>query len=160
MMKSFGYLAVILICLVAVPLAAQDKAADAPADNMEIVRDALRAEKKALIAENMDLTQAEADAFWPVYDKYQGAQKKLGDRSIKLIEEYAESYLTMTDEVAAKLLKESMSIDLDRNKLQQKFFPEFTKVLGAKKAARYYQMENKILAVIQYDLATQIPLMD
>lgn len=160
MLKSLGYLVVILICLVAVPLAAQDKAADVPADNMDIVREALRAEKKVLVAENMGLTQAEATAFWPVYDKYQGAQKELGDRSIALIKEYAANYLEMTDEVAEKLLKESMSIDQDENKLKQKFFPEFVKVVGAKKAARYYQLENKIQAVINYDLASQIPLVE
>jgi hypothetical protein len=163
-MKSFGYLAVILICLVAVPLFAQDKAAEeaaaAPTNNMDIVRDAIRAEKKVLIAENMGLTEAEATAFWPIYEKYQDAQKALGDRDIKLIKEYAANYEAMTDEVAEKLIKEAIDIDQERVKLAHTFLPKFQKVLGGKKVARYYQLENKIQAVIDYDLAAQIPLVD
>jgi len=156
-MKSLVYLVGILVCLVAMPVAAEDTT---PANNMEIVRDAIRAEKKVLIAENMQLTEAEATAFWPVYDEYQGEQKKLIDRWIKLVEEYAANYISMTDEVAEKLMKESMSIKKDRLQLEHQYFPKFNKVISAKKTARYYQLENKIKAVVDYDLAAQIPLVD
>ncbi len=157
-MTTLRILAVIMICLVAVPAIAQDT----PADNMDIVRDALRAQKKVLIAENMPLTESEATAFWPIYEEYQGALKVINDSDIKLIEEYATNWNmdSMTDEIAEKLTKKSLANRGERLKLQDKYFSKFAKVITAKKAARYYQLENKIRAVIDYDLAAQIPLVD
>ena len=154
-MKYVSMLAVLLIVSIALPLAAQQ---EKPADNMNIVREALRAEKKVLVAENMQLTESEAQAFWPVYEEYQAEMKTIGDRMVKLIENYAASYKSMTDEAAAKLLKELLSIQGDRAKLPEKYLPKFQKVLPVTKVARYYQIENKIRAVVDYDVASQIPL--
>jgi hypothetical protein len=64
----------------------------------------------------------------------------------------------MTDDGAAKLLKEFMSIQGDRLKLQESYLPKFQKVLPAVKVARFYQIENKIRAVVDYDVASEIPL--
>jgi len=154
-MKYVSMLAILLAVSFALPLAAQE---EKQADNMDIVRAAIRAEKKVLIAENMQLTESEAKAFWPVYDEYEIALKAIGDRSVKLIENYAANYQTMTDEAAAKLLKEFMSIQGDRLKLQESYLPKFQKVLPAVKVARFYQIENKIRAVVEYDVASEIPL--
>jgi hypothetical protein len=154
-MKYVSMLAILLAVSLALPLAAQE---EKQADNMDIVRAAIRAEKKVLIAENMQLTESEAKAFWPVYDEYEIALKAIGDRSVKLIENYAANYQTMTDEAAAKLLKEFMSIQGDRLKLQESYLPKFQKVLPAVKVARFYQIENKIRAVVEYDVASEIPL--
>lgn len=159
-MKYISMLAVLLIAFYALPLAAQEAApADKPADNMNIVREALRAEKKVLVADNMQLTQSEADAFWPVYDEYQGEIKALGDRTVTLIENYGKTYNVMTDDTAAKLMKSLMELQTDRVKLQEKYLPKFQKVLPMTKVARYYQIENKVWAVVNYDIASEIPLM-
>jgi hypothetical protein len=155
-MKYVSILAILLVVSFALPLAAQQE--EKPADNMDIVRAAIRAEKKVLIAENMQLTESEAKAFWPVYDEYETALKAIGDRTVKLIENYATIYQVMTDDGAAKLLKESMSIQSDRLKLQESYLPKFQKVLPAVKVARFYQIENKIRAVVDYDVASEIPL--
>jgi len=155
-MKYVSILAILLVVCLALPLAAQQQ--EKPADNMDIVRAAIRAEKKVLIAENMQLTESEAKAFWPVYDEYETALKGIGDRSVKLIENYATIYQVMTDDGAAKLLKEFMSIQGDRLKLQESYLPKFQKVLPAVKVARFYQIENKIRAVVDYDVASEIPL--
>jgi hypothetical protein len=158
-MKYVFMLAVALLAFIALPLAAQQATpADQPADNMNIVREALRAEKKVLVADNMELTQSEADAFWPVYDQYQTEQKVIGDRMVKLVENYAKTYNVMTDDTAGKLLKELMAIQTDRVKLQEKYLPKFQKVLPMTKVARFYQIENKVEAVVDYDVASQIPL--
>ena len=154
-MKYACLLAALLLVSFTLPAVAQE---DQPANNMDIVRDAIRAEKKVLVAENMDLTEGEAKAFWPVYEEYQNAMKPLVDRRIKLIQDYAANFLSLTDEVANKLLKEAMDIQKERMKLDESFLPKFQKVLPAVKAARYYQLENKIRAVVDYDLAAQIPL--
>lgn len=123
-------------------------------------REALRADKKVLVAENMMLTESEAAAFWPVYEEFQTEMTVIGDRMVKLIEDYAATYKVMTDDTAAKLIKELMSFQGDRVKLQEKFLPKFQKVLSATKVARYYQIENKIRAIVDYDLASQIPLVE
>ncbi len=154
-MKYVSMLAVLLIASLALPLAAQQ---EKPADNMDIVREALRAEKKVLVAENMQLTESEAAAFWPVYEEYQTEMKAIGDRMVKLVEAYAAAYKAMNDETAANLVKELLSIQSDRAKLAEKYLPKFQKVLPIAKVARYYQIENKIRAVVDYDVASQIPL--
>ena len=85
---------------------------------------------------------------------------KLTDRSIKLIENYADNYLAMTDEVADNMMDEYLAIEQDRVKIQKNYLPKFRKVLTSKQVTRYYQLENKILAVARFDLASQIPLVD
>ena len=133
-------------------------AQDQTADNMELVKQKIRTDKKLFIAENMELTEDQAKAFWPVYDSYQAELEKIYDRDLKLIENYAENYETMTNETARALLKEWWSIDEDRLKLRESYLPKFRKVLPEIKVARYYQLENKIDAIVDYTLASQIPL--
>ena len=154
-MKYVSVLAILLVVALALPLAAQE---EKPADNMDIVRAAIRAEKKVLVAENMQLTESEAKAFWPVYEEYETAMKGIGDRTVKLIENYATIHQVMTDDGAAKLLKEFMSIQSERLKLLESFLPKFQKVLPATKVTRFYQIENKVRAVVDYDIASEIPL--
>jgi hypothetical protein len=133
-------------------------AQDKPADNMEIVKEKIRTDKKLFIATNMQLTESEATAFWPVYEAYQAELGKLRDREIKLIEKFAASYETMSDDVAKNLLDDSLSIDSDHQKLRQSYLAKFRGVLPDAKVARYYQIESKIDAVLEYELAKRIPL--
>ncbi|HOD36194.1 MAG TPA: hypothetical protein PLR20_04075 [Syntrophales bacterium] len=149
--------AVIVFCvlfLFIVPVCAQDK----PADTNQLVREKIQADKKLLIAENMQLTELEAKAFWPVYESYQKEQGKIVDRAKILIDDYAKNYKTMTDATAKKLLDDSIAIENDRLKLKKDYLPKFRKVLSEKKVARYYQLENKVFAVVSYELAQVIPL--
>jgi hypothetical protein len=146
-------LTVTLSCFLGSALA-QDK----PADNMDLVREKVQADKKLFIAENMQLTESEAKGFWPLYESYQAELGKLTDRSIKLIEDFANNYTSMSNEVAKKLLDEYMSIDADYLKLRQSYLPKFRGVLSDIKVARYYQLENKIDAVVDFELARKIPL--
>jgi hypothetical protein len=129
-----------------------------PADNMEIVRQKIQADKKVFIAKNMQLTQAEATAFWPVYDAFQTALGALSDRTIRLVREYASNYQSLSDATAKQLTEDYLAIQRDRVALLQSYLPKFTSVLPEKKVARYYQLENKAYAVILYDAARQIPL--
>ena len=133
-------------------------AQDKPADNMEIVKEKIQSDKKLFIATNMQLTESEANAFWPVYESYQAEIGELRDREIKLIEKFAASYETMSDDVAKKLLDDSLSIDSGHQKLRQAYLSKFRGVLSDKKVARYYQLESKIDAVMEYELARRIPL--
>ena len=133
-------------------------AQDQPADNMEIVKEKIRTDKKLFIATNMQLTESEAKAFWPVYEAYQAELGKLRDREIKLIEDFAANYETMSNDVAKNLLDNSLSIDSGHLKLRQSYLAKFRGVLQDTKVARYYQLESKIDAVLEYELARRIPL--
>ena len=144
-----------VLVVFAVPALAQDK----QADNMQIVLEKVRADKKLLVAENMQLTESEAKAFWPVYERYQDELFLLRARTIKLITDYADAYGKMTDATAKKLLDEYMTIETLGLKLRKAYIPKFRKVLSPMKTARYYQIENKIQATVNYELAKKIPLM-
>jgi hypothetical protein len=137
-----------------VPAVSQEK----PADNMQFVLEKVRADKKLFIAENMGLTEAEAKAFWPVYEQYQDELFLLRARVARLINDFANAYEKMTNETAKKLLDENMTIERLGLKLRQAYLPKFRKVLPEVKVVRYYQIENKINAVLTYELARNIPL--
>jgi hypothetical protein len=153
-----GKIAIALILLMVmagvIPALCQEK----PADNMEIVLEKIRADKKLFIAENMQLTEAEAKAFWPVYEGYQDELFLLRARTAKLIKDYADAYDEMTNETAKKLLDEYVTIETLGPKLRQTYLPKFRKVLPEVEVVRYYQIENKINAALIYELARNIPL--
>ena len=133
-------------------------AQEKPADNMDIVREKIQSDKKLFIAENMNLTESEAKAFWPVYENYQKDLSKLVDKAVKLIDNYAANYESMTEEAAKELINGYLAIEGERVTFMKSFLPKFRKVLPEKKVARYYQLENKIDAVVNFGLAKQIPL--
>jgi hypothetical protein len=128
-------------------------------DNMQILRDKIKADKKLVVAANMDLTEPEAKAFWPVYEEYQKDLSALNQRIGKLIESYAADYRanTLSDEKAQKLIDEMVAIEKADGGLQATYAPKLGKVLPPKKVARYLQIENKIRAALKYELAANIP---
>ena len=140
------------------PVVAQDK----PADNMQILRDKVKADKKLLVAANMELTDSEAKGFWPVYEGYQKDLTAINRRIGKLIESYAADYRanTLTNEKAKKLINELVAIEKADGGLQATYAPKLSKVLPAKKVARYLQIENKIRAALKYELAANIPVVE
>jgi hypothetical protein len=146
-------LLMVMACVFTV--AAQEK----PSDNMQIVIEKVRADKKLLVAENMQLTEAEAKAFWPVYNQYQDELFLLRTRTLKLIKDFADAYEKMTNETAKKLMDEFITIESLGPKLRQAYLPKFRKVLPEVKVVRYYQIENKIQAALFYEFAANIPLM-
>ena len=148
---------IVLVAVLAVFIVSS-MAQEKPADNMQIVREKIKTDKKLFIAENMNLTESEAKVFWPVYENYQKDLGKLVDKAVKLIDNYAANYETMSEEAAKELIDGYLAIEGERVTLMKSFLPKFRKVLPEKKVARYYQLENKIDAVANYGLARQIPL--
>ncbi len=146
----------LLLGLVPLPALTQDK----PADNMQILREKIKADKKLLVATNMELTESEAKNFWPIYEDYQKDLQKINERLIQALHSYAADYKnkSMTDEKAKKLTDEYLSIEQAEVKLKSSSVPKLNKALPATKVARYLQIENKIRAVIKYDLAATVPL--
>jgi len=152
----FLTLAAAAMMLFVTPALSQDK----PDGNMQILRDKIKADKKLLVAENMELTESEAKAFWPVYEAYQNDLLAINQRIGRLIESYAADYQknALTDEKAEKLISELVNIQKAEAELQASYVPKLNKVLPPKKVARYLQIETKIRAVVKYELAAQIPL--
>ena len=118
----------------------------------------LKADRQAVVAANLPLTEGEAKAFWPVYKEYRGEVEKVADRMAKLIAAYASNYESMTDTKADAFFTEMMSIDRDRVTVREKSVPKVRAVLPARKAARFFQIENKLDAVVNVALAQEIPL--
>ncbi|GAN33038.1 MAG: hypothetical protein DYG83_00100 [Candidatus Brocadia sp. AMX2] len=151
--KLFG-VGFVAIMIWAAAATAQDK----PADNMQIVAEKVRADKKLLVAENMQLTETEAKAFWPVYNQYQDELFLLRVRTVKLINDYKDAYGKMTNDTARKLLDEYMKIEALTLKLRKAYLPKFREVLPETKVMRYYQIENKVQAALVYEIGAGIPL--
>ncbi len=131
-----------------------------PNSNMEILRQKIKADKKLVVAQNLNLTEAEGTAFWPVYDAYQKDLEQINQRLTAMILAYADAYNKgpVTNEAAKKLLDEALAIDDAEAKLKTATVPKILAALPATKAARYMQIESKIRALVRYELAAGIPL--
>ena len=128
--------------------------------NMEILKEKLKADKKLLIASNMDLTDAEAKQFWPMYDDYQKDLEGINKQLVQTIKEYSDAFNkgTISNDTAKKLLNEALTVEEQEVKLKRASAEKLGKVLPATKVARYIQLETKIRSIIKFEMAQQIPL--
>jgi len=127
-------------------------------DQLQQLRAEVRADRQAVVAANMGLTDAEGQAFWPVYRQYTQELAKVGDRLQKLIQDYARIYETATSEQAKTMVDEMMAIKKEQLKVKESYLPKFRKVLPEVKVGRLLQIENKVDALIALELAASIPL--
>ncbi len=128
--------------------------------NMQILLDKIKADKKLLVAQNMDLTEAEAAKFWPLYKEYQRELDLINQRLAGTITDYADAYRKgpIPDETAAQLLNEALAVEESEVVLKQSYADKFGEVLPAAKVARYLQIETKIRSLLRLELARNIPL--
>jgi len=160
-MKQLIKIVILFIFVLGItPAFGQNAPADKPADNTQILRDKIKADKKLVVAANMELTESEAKGFWPVYDAYQKDLEEINNRTIAVIKSYSDTWnaKSMDNEKAKKLTTDFLTIMADEVKLMQSYVPKLDQVLPATKVARYLQIENKIRTIAKYDLASQIPL--
>jgi len=115
-------------------------------------------QKKLVVMENMEFTEAEAKAFWPVYEEHQEDLFRVNQRGARLILAYASAFQTLTDDQATKIIDEYYDIQDDRIAALKKMAVDVGKVLPGKKAFRYMQVEIKLMAIARYELAKEIPL--
>ena len=131
----------------------------APDQDVQLLRKDLKSQKKQIIAANMDLTDTEAEKFWPVYDRYAADLAKVYDTKIALVEEYLERYKTMTSDEAENYIRRRAAADSDIMQLRLKYVPEFRKVLSGRQTALFFQIEWRLDLLINLQLA-QAPLID
>jgi len=162
MMKQFLVMGVFLgFC--ASPMVAQSGGQQSDqGDEIAQGRAMVRAARDEIIRSALQLTEAEAAAFWPLYEEYRGETNQVMDRLGDLIAEYLRRYdaADLTNEYADELIKNHMQIKKDLLAIQERSLPLFGKVIPALKVARFYQLENKINADIDIQLALAIPLVD
>ena len=147
---------------IAAALASPAMAQNTGTTNMEILRQKIKADKKLVVAQNLNLTDAECAAFWPVYEAYQKDLQQINQRLAAAIAAYAGAYNKgpVTNEMTKTLLDQALAIDDAEMQLKKTATPQIMAALPAMKAARYIQIENKIRAAIRYELAANIPLVE
>ncbi|MDH4090515.1 MAG: hypothetical protein OEV74_07695 [Cyclobacteriaceae bacterium] len=126
----------------------------------ELIRSAFRLEKKALVAEFLQLSDADATKFWPIYEKYEQERTEAGTRRINLIETYIDKYENMDDATADALVKESAAIKKKEIALREKYYGTVKKSISTSVAARFYQIEDAINVGVLNELNSQIPLLN
>ena len=152
--------AYLLFIVIVIAFAAPAWAGEASNANLDILRDTIRANKKALVAVNLGLSDAEAKEFWPVYDRYEKDLKGVNDRLVQVIDDYTSHFKDLSNDQARKLVDDYLAVEEDRAKLRRTYLGDFAKALPGKKVARFYQIENKMDAVIRYDLAATIQVVE
>jgi hypothetical protein len=148
------------LLILAATFAVPTFAAGGSTTDMDVLREKVRADKKYIVSKNMELSEEEAKVFWPIYEDYQKDLHKINDRMAKLINEYADAYNkgALTDKTAKKLTDEALEIETSEVKLKQRYMSKLIDSMSWVKAARYLQIENKIRAIVRYELAQAIPL--
>ncbi len=126
--------------------------------DIQLLRQDLRSQKKQIVAANMQLTDAEATKFWPVYDEYAAELAKIGDTKLALIKEYAQTYDSMTDAQAKSLIKRWAASDEAAMNLRMRYIPKFEQVLPGKKAALFFQMDRRLGLLMELQVASIIPM--
>jgi hypothetical protein len=138
------------------------QAQEATQMNMEILKEKVKADKKLIVATNMNLTDQEAKSFWPLYDGYQKELEQINQRLLTMIKGYADAFNAgkgeISDDQAKKLIAEALALEESEVKLRQSYAVKLGIALPATKVARYLQIESKIRAIVKFELAARIPL--
>ena len=127
--------------------------------DLNLLRQDLRAKRKQLIAANLKLTDAEAARFWPVYDQYIKELIAINDKKFALIQDYADNYGKMTDFQSLLFIRNWLQADIETTQLRQKYVPMVSKVLDGKKTATFFQLDRRIAMMLELQVASQIPLL-
>ncbi len=126
--------------------------------NVDLLRKDIRSQKKQIIAANLQLTDPEAVKFWPIYDQYTAELVKINDAKYGVIKEYATNYDTLTDDHAVALAKNLLSVDVQVAQLRLKYLPIVNNVISGKKTALFFQLDRRLVMLIDLQLASQIPM--
>jgi hypothetical protein len=126
--------------------------------DIDLMRKDVRSQKKQIIAANLQLTDTEAVKFWPVYDQYTAELVKINDAKYAAIKDYATNYDTLTDDKALSLTRQTLGVDQSVAQLREKYVPIVSKVISGKKTALFFQLDRRLTALIDLQLAAAIPM--
>jgi hypothetical protein len=154
----------VAICVLGAFALAQETGSSGKSDktasdtDIQLLRSDLQAGKEKVIADTMQFTDAEASAFWPVYREYAYNQQAIGDERIALIKSYLKGYDTLDNNTAKSMVEQMNEVDRELLSLREDFWPKFSKAVGAKRAAKFYQVDNRLNLLINTQLSANIPL--
>jgi hypothetical protein len=126
--------------------------------DIQLLRSDVQAGKNQVIADTMQFTDAESAAFWPVYRDYVRDQQEIGDDRVQLVKDYAKNYDSMDDAKAKDMVQRMINIEDKTLNLREDYWPKFMKALKAKRAAKFYQVDNRLTLIINLQLTSEIPL--
>jgi hypothetical protein len=146
------------LALIAALFAAVPASAQTATDEKELTKSVITTERQAIIAANLNLTDEQGKVFWPMYKAYGAEMDAITDRKIHLIEDYARKYVGLTDEEAAGLMSAYMDIQKDELKVRERWVGKMKKELPIKTVLRFFQIENKLDAIVRAETLRVIPL--
>ena len=126
--------------------------------DIALMRRNIRAEKKQIIAANISLTESEATKFWPVYDQYVAEMTRHNDEFYGVIKDYAANQKTLTDAQASTMIKRWADIQIGQAQTRQKYIPLFEKAIPGRKVALFFQVDRRLYALLDLQVASEIPL--
>jgi hypothetical protein len=135
-----------------------DASAQSDEESINVIRSVIKADRQAVVAETLQLTEAESQGFWPLYHQYRAEMDKVGDGLLKLVQEYADYYPGVPEDRARKMLKEMGALEKELVSTRTSFLKKFGKVLPPGKNLRFAQVENRLDLALRLDLASNIPL--
>mgnify|MGYP003497461874 CR=1 FL=1 len=141
----------------AVPAAGTTVGAADPATLVPL-RERIRNDRKGLVAQNLPLTESESKAFWPVYERCHVSIEAAHRKANRVVVDYVSAEGQMTDAHARQIIRDALEAEADATRARKSCFDRVAKVLPGKKAARYFQIENKIAALARFDVAVTLPL--
>jgi len=112
----------------------------------------------AILTEMMDFTEAEDAKFWPIYREYDVELAAINDDRVKLITDYGKNYETLSDADADRIARGAIELEGRRHALKQKYYDRVKAALSAKQAARFLQVENQILLIVDLQIAASLPV--
>ena len=139
-------------------LAAGAATAQTVKETLDVTRQAVESQRRVLVSGALPLTDAEADAFWPLYDAYEKERRPLDERANKLVADFLAGASSLTDAQAKAMVEEALGIDEGKLRVRRGYLGRMLKAIPPRKVARFFQIDNKLDAVVRADLAKQIPL--
>jgi hypothetical protein len=125
---------------------------------VELLRADVNSKKTAILTQTMAFNDEQAAKFWPIYREYDLELQKLNDQKLAGIQDYAKNFDSMTDEKADELAKLALQMEDKRNDLKKKYYEKMREQLGGILAARFLQVENQMLMVIDLQIAASLPI--
>ena len=148
----------LLVAASAIAQTVQVQAKPLSDNDIKLLREDVQAVKDEVITHTMQFTIAESAAFWPVYREYSQEQHAIADKRFGIITEYAQNLDKMEDQKASSLTKRFFDVEEEAQALRKKYFTKFEKALGAKRAAKFYQVDNRLTMIMNIQLASEVPL--
>jgi hypothetical protein len=125
---------------------------------VELLRSDVRAQKVAIFTDLMGFSEQDDKVFWPIYREYDAELTAINDEKVQGIEQFATHYSTITDDLANTLAAKALDLEARRTALKQKYYTRLKTALSPKTAARFLQIENQLLMIIDLQIAASLPI--